>query len=76
MKSIFKLLVVLVICFVGIGIYRGWFGFSNSSGGAEKDKISLSVDKNKLKEDVGKAEKEVAEEVKQLAGKAKAQETK
>ena len=76
MKSIFKLLIVLVICLVGIGIYRGWFSFSGPSGDAEKDKMSVSVDKEKIREDVQKAKAKVGEEVKTLSGKAKAQEAK
>jgi hypothetical protein len=76
MKSIFKLLVILVICLVGIGLWRGWFGFSSSSGDNQKDEINVSVDKGKIKEDVQKAKTKVAEEVKELSGKAKAQEAK
>jgi hypothetical protein len=71
MNSIFKLLIVLVICLVGIGIYRGWFGFSSSSGNNQKDEINVSVDKGKIREDVQKAKTKVAEETKEVVDKVK-----
>jgi len=76
MKSIFKLLIVLVICLVGIGIWRGWFSFSNTSGDKQKDEINFSVDKGKMKEDVQKAKAKVAEEVKEAVDKVKEKEGK
>jgi hypothetical protein len=76
MKSIFKLLVVLAICLVGIGIWRGWFSFSNTSGDNQKDEINISVDKGKMKEDVQKAKAKVAEEVKEAVEKVKEKEGK
>ena len=76
MKSIFKLLIVLVICLVGVGFYRGWFSFSGPSGNPEKDKINVSVDKEKMKEDVQKAKTKVAEEVKEAVEKVKEKEGK
>jgi hypothetical protein len=75
MKSIFKLLVVLVICLVGIGIWRGWFSFSQTND-AEQDKINVSVDKGKIKEDVQKAKQKVGEEVKEAVDKVKKEEGK
>ena len=36
MRSLIKLLVVLLICLVGVGFYRGWFSLSNS--GPDKGK--------------------------------------
>jgi hypothetical protein len=78
MKPIFKLLIILVICLVGIGIWRGWFSFSISSGDTEKDKVNVgvSVDKGKMKEDVQKAKTKVAEEVKEAVEKVKEKEGK
>jgi hypothetical protein len=75
MKSIFKLLIVLVICLVGIGLWRGWFGFSRTSE-TEQDKINVSVDKGKIREDVGKAKAKVAGEVKEAVEKVKEREGK
>jgi hypothetical protein len=76
MKSIFKLLVVLVICLVGIGLYRGWFGFSSSGADTEKEKIDISVNKGKVREDVQKAKSKVAEEVQDVVEKVKEKEAK
>jgi hypothetical protein len=75
MRSFIKLLIVLLVCLVGIGLYRGWFSFSRSSPGVEGDKINVnvSVDKVKIKSDLAKAEEKVAEEVRELEGKAKAE---
>jgi hypothetical protein len=75
MKSIFKLLIVLVICLVGIGIWRGWFNFSRT-GNSEQEKVNVSVDKGKIREDVQKAKTKVAEEVKEAVDKVKEKEGK
>ena len=74
MRSFVKLLVVLLICLVAIGLYRGWFSFSGAARHDNGDKfnVDLSVDKGKMKADVRKAEENVKEEVKELEAKAKA----
>jgi hypothetical protein len=71
MRSLIKLLVVLVICLAGIGIYRGWFGLSNANPGADGDKVNvnMSVDKDKMKSDIKMAKKKVKEEIRELEGK-------
>ena len=76
MRSRFILLVVLLLCVVGIGFYRGWFSVSSPKPGTEGDKvnINLSVDKGKMKSDANKVETKVKEEINQLEGKAKAKE--
>ena len=76
MRSLIKLLVVFLICLVGIGLYRGWFGLSSPSPNTEGNKVNVnvSVDKAKMKSDIRKAEGKVKEEVKELEGKAKAKE--
>jgi hypothetical protein len=74
MKSIFNLLIILTICLVGIGIWRDWFSFSNTSGDNQKDEINVSVDKGKMKEDVQKAKAKVDEEVKEAVEKVKGKE--
>ena len=73
MRSLIKLLVVLLICLVGIGFYRGWFSLSNSSPDKEGNKanVNMSVDKGKMKSDVRKAEEKVKEGIEKLEGKAK-----
>jgi hypothetical protein len=76
MRSLIKLLVVLLICLAGIGLYRGWFSFSSHSPDTEGDKVNvnMSVDKGKMKSDVKKAKEKVKEEVNELEDRVKAKE--
>ncbi len=79
MRSLIKVLAVLLICLVGIGFYRGWFSLSSPKPDARGNKgdkvnVNLSVDKGKMKSDVKKAEEKVKEEIKELEGKGKAKE--
>ena len=62
MFSLLRWLVILAICFVGIGLYRGWFSFSKSQNDPKSDKIDVrvSVDKGKVEADLGKVEKKLA----------------
>ena len=50
-----KVLVVLVLCVVGFGFYRGWFTLSRSSPdtGSNKVNINLTLDPDKVKADAG-----------------------
>jgi hypothetical protein len=56
MFSLFRALAFLVLCLVGIGLYRGWFSFSSPSREAQGHKVdvSVSVDTEKLEADVEK----------------------
>jgi hypothetical protein len=76
MRSLIKLAVVLLICFVVIGFFLGWFSFSSHSSNADGDKVDvqMSVDKAKMKEDVKKAKEKVKEEVNELEDRVKAKE--
>lgn len=76
MRSLIKLVVVLLICLVGIGFYRGWFSLSNAGPDTEGNKVNvnMSVDKGKMKSDVKKAEEKVKEGIEKLEGKVKAKE--
>ena len=79
MRSLIKLLVVLVICVLGIGFWQGWFSFSSSPNpdpDGHKANFNVSVDRDKMKSDVKKAKEMVREEVGKLKGKAKAAEAK
>ena len=79
MRLLIKLLVVLVICLVGIGLWQGWFGISrtpNPDPNGNKVNLNVSVDKDKMKSDVKKAKEMVKEEVGKIAGKAKPKEAK
>ncbi len=77
MKSIFKMLIVLVICLVVVGFWRGWFSFSSTgTGDKQKEEINVSVDKEKIREDVQKAKAKIAGEVKETVDKVKEKEGK
>jgi hypothetical protein len=49
MRSLIELPVVLLICLVVVGSYRGWFGLSSGSPDTEGNKVNVdaSVDKGK-----------------------------
>jgi hypothetical protein len=51
--TLFKVLVVLVLCVVGLGFYRGWFVLASHGGGDEGNKVEvqLTVDPDKAKDD-------------------------
>lgn len=67
MFSLIRSLVVLVICLVGIGLYRGWFSFSSTTRDPETNKVNInvSVDADKLRADARKVKTRIAEEVAQ-----------
>jgi len=73
-----KLLVVLFVCLIGIGFWRGWFSVSSPRTDTEGDKVnvSVSVDKGKIKSDIKKAERKVEKGVSELEGKTKTDEAK
>ncbi len=54
-------LIVLAICLVGIGIYRGWFTFSSPSRDPAGDKVNInvSVDGRRIDADAQKVEQKV-----------------
>jgi hypothetical protein len=60
-SSIWKL-IVLAICLVGIGIYRGWFTFSNPTRdpAADSVNINVSVNSRKIDADAQKVEQRVS----------------
>lgn len=64
--TLFKVLVVLVLCVVGIGFYRGWFVLSSDGGGDEGNKVEvqLTVDPDKARDDA----KAVGAKARELTG--------
>jgi hypothetical protein len=78
MRSRTKILVVLLVCLVGIGFWRGWFSVSRPKSDTEGDKVNvnMSVDKGKIKSDIKKVERKVEKGVSELEGKGKAKEAK
>jgi len=76
--SLGRLLLLLFVCLVGIGLYRGWFSFSSSSRDPQSDQVNInvSVDTAKVKADAQKAEEfaeRVAQRIKERGEKAKAE---
>jgi hypothetical protein len=53
MKKLTLVVLVLLLCVIGFGFYRGWFTLSSSRPGAGSDKvnINLTVDPDKMKAD-------------------------
>ena len=62
-------LLVLVLCVVGFGFYRGWFAFSSTrpDAGSDKVNINLTVDPDKMKADT----ETVKEKTTKFTGQAK-----
>lgn len=53
---VMKTIVVLGLCVVALGYYRGWFTLTSQGQDAESNKVgvNLTVDPDKVKEDVGR----------------------
>jgi predicted negative regulator of RcsB-dependent stress response len=66
MRGFLTVLVVLAICIVGVGLYRGWFQVSTEKKD-EKPTVSFSVDQEKIKAD----EEKVKEKVQDLGQRGK-----
>jgi hypothetical protein len=56
-----KAVLVLIVCVVLIGLYRGWFTFSEHHEEGRKVDVSLTVDPDKAKEDAGKMKERATE---------------
>jgi len=63
MKTFISVLVVLIICVVAVGFFRGWFTLSGPSrdGDGNKVNMELSVDPAKVKADATQAKDKAAE---------------
>jgi len=55
MRRIIGVLILLALCVVGFGFYRGWFSLSSSSSDTDSNKVNvnLTVDRDKVKADTG-----------------------
>jgi cell division protein FtsX len=62
-RTLMTVLVVLTLCVVVVGFYRGWFSLSSHSGdaGSNKVQMNLTVDPDKVKEDAGKVKDKTTE---------------
>ena len=69
MFSLIRGLLFLLVCAVAIGLFRGWFSFSDPVRDAANDKvnISLSVDAKKVGSDIQKVKQKIADRVAQRA---------
>jgi hypothetical protein len=61
--TLFKVFIVLLLCFVAFGFYRGWFILSSQGGSDNGGKvgINLSVDPDKAKQDAEAVESKARE---------------
>jgi len=62
-RSIISVLLVVLICIVAVGFYRGWFTVSsrNADAGSNKVNVSLTVDKGKMQEDAAMVKNKATE---------------
>lgn len=60
MRNFFAVLVVLAICVVGFGFYRGWFALSSPPDGDQVN-INLATDTGKMKDDATAVKDKAAE---------------
>ena len=60
MRTLFGLLVVLLVGIAALGFYRGWFHFSTASAD-QKSSVTITVDQEKLHADEGKAREKMEE---------------
>ena len=63
MRKLIGVLVVLTICIVAVGFYRGWFTLSGPNRDADGNKVNieLSVDPAKAKADATQAKDKASE---------------
>ena len=60
MRNFFAVLVVLAICVLGFGFYRGWFALSSPPDGDQVN-INLATDTGKMKDDATAVKDKAAE---------------
>ncbi len=62
MRFVIRLLIVLLVCLIAVGLYRGWFTVSRPAHNAGGDKIDVkaSVDVKKINGDIEKVEKKIS----------------
>jgi hypothetical protein len=62
MKTLFGVVVLLLVVIVGVGFYQGWFHFSTNSstnGMGQTSSATLSVDHDNIRADESKAKDEM-----------------
>ena len=72
MKRWITVLLVLLVCVVAVGFYRGWFTLSSSpEAGSNKVDVNLTMDRDKMEQDA----ETVKKKTKEFVGKVKEQTT-
>ncbi len=63
MKKVIAVVIVLAVCAVGVGFYRGWFALSSPSpsAGSNEVNINLATDTNKMQKDAQTVKDKAAE---------------
>jgi hypothetical protein len=63
MRKLLVVLIVLAICVVGFGFYRGWFALTSPSppAGSNEVNVNLTTDTDKMKEDVERVQDKATE---------------
>ena len=62
-RTFIRVLVVLALCVVGFGFYRGWFALSSPSSGTGSNQVNvnLTVDPDKVKADAESVKQKTTE---------------
>jgi hypothetical protein len=73
LSNVLFVLLVLALCTVGAGFYRGWFVLSSQSADSESKKVrvNLTVDPDKVKGDAETVERKAAELAERATDRAK-----
>jgi hypothetical protein len=63
MKTLGSLFLVLMLCLVVVGFFRGWYSFSGHGREAESNKVEvkLTLDPDRVKEDADKVKEKTTE---------------
>jgi len=63
MRKLIGVVVVLIVCVVAVGFYRGWFALSgpNRNGDGNTINVQLSVDPDKMQSDAAQAKDKATE---------------
>jgi hypothetical protein len=62
MKRSITFVLVLIICLVAVGFYRGWFTLSSKpEAGSNKVDVNLTMDRDKMEQDAEKVKEKTTE---------------
>jgi hypothetical protein len=69
MRNLFALLGLLVVAFLVVGYYRGWYDLSSSPAGPGHTGVHIDVNTKKIGDDVERGGKAVGEKIHDLIDK-------